>query len=137
MLLADPALAKVQKLVEGQNYSAAARDSGDVLMGQHDEIVNAGTLDKIQITDSLSYDLRNADGSALGDDTVVDNMNSNMTDATHFAGSANIGFDAVNDLLKIDINGDGQWDIHQDFAISLVGINTVTFDSGTDTFTFT
>ena len=116
-------------------YTAAALNSDDVLAGNADIVNNAETSDVLHINTALAAALLDSAGNALNAETIVANMSANWdTDAGKFAGSANIGFDLANEMLKIDLDGNHLFDATLDYSITLVGINTVNFDHATDNF---
>jgi hypothetical protein len=73
-------------------------------------------------------------GVTLGSETVDVGLPDTLV-----AGSTNIAFDNANDVLMIDIVGDGVFDASSDFSIHLAGVASVIYQgaAGQSQFTFT
>jgi len=113
-------------------YAATVQGAGDVVAGDADVALDVEAGDVLDITGGLAASLTSNDsvsGSAGLDEG--EELGSAIN------GSNNIAFDDANDLLMIDVSGNGSFDAGTDFSIELVGVATVTYNAGNSTFSFT
>jgi len=110
------------------SYLAGDFTTSDVRAGDTDTIGDADAGDVLDIFPSLAG-LLSIGGALIGDGATLPGALE--------AGSTNIAFDNANDLLMVDINGDGVFNQADDFAVHLVGVASVTYAASSSSFSFT
>jgi len=112
------------------NYAALDLNTGDVLSGDADTIGGIEDGELLDITDTFA-------GALLSDSSITGTagLDDGEILGTTIDANNNIAFDDTNDLLMIDTNENGTFELGTDFTLQLVGVATVTYNTTGSTFT--
>lgn len=121
------------------NGTAAALGDQSVVLSADDFVAGGNlTANFVGATVTAGTGLLNF-SSDVESQLVIGGANLGTTTANQAVGATingqnNVAFDAANDTLQFDLNGDGAFNAADDFQIQLTGVNSVNYNAASDFF---